>query len=507
MVFPLTVGRERSRAAAYEAARLQRPLGVLLQTQARNGAAGAGRPALGRHHRQRAALHHGAGWRAPRDLPGRAALSRAAVPRGLSVHGRARAAHSPSPAQTRPGHRRAGAGLKARAAEILALLPQVPDEVATSLQGIEGPARLADFIAGLMDIGAEEKQSLLETFDLKARLDKLLELLAHRIEVLKVSRDVAERTKGSLDDIQRKHLLREQMRTIQKELGEGEEGAAEIAELDKAITAAKMPEEVEKQARKELKRLERMPEGAGEYSMIRTYLDWLIELPWTAAIRSADRHRRGAAHSRRGPLRPREDQEAHSRVPRGAQAQSVGQEPDPVLCRAARRGQDLARAEHRQGDRAQVRAPEPGRRPRRGGDPRPPAHVHRIAARQRHPEPAQGGHAQLRADAGRSRQARRRRLSRRPGVGAARSARPRAELDVPRQLPRRAVRSVGRDVHLHRERARHDSRGRCATGWRSSSCRATPRRKSCRSRAATWSRASCRRPASRRSNARSATTR
>ena len=189
----------------------------------------------------------------------------------------------PEPAQTDPDIEGRAHGLKARAAEILALLPQVPDEVATSLQGVEGPARLADFIAGLMDIGAEEKQSLLETFDLKARLDKLLELLAHRIEVLKVSRDVAERTKGSLDDLQRKHLLREQMRTMQKELGEGEEGAAEIAELDKAITEAKMPEEVEKQARKELKRLERMPEGAGEYSMIRTYLDWLIELPWTAA--------------------------------------------------------------------------------------------------------------------------------------------------------------------------------------------------------------------------------
>jgi ATP-dependent Lon protease len=133
-----------------------------------------------------------------------------------------------------------------------------------------------------MDISAEEKQTLLETFDLKERLDKLLDLLTHRIEVLKVSREVSERTKGSIDDSNRKHLLREQMRTIQKELGESDEGAAEIADLDRAITEAKMPEEVEKQARKELKRLERMPEGAGEYSMIRTYLDWLIELPWAA---------------------------------------------------------------------------------------------------------------------------------------------------------------------------------------------------------------------------------
>jgi ATP-dependent Lon protease len=146
-----------------------------------------------------------------------------------------------------------------------------------------------------MDVGVEEKQALLETFDLKARLDKLLELLARRIEVLKVSREVDERTRESINDVNRKHLLREQMRTIQKELGEGEEGGAEIAELDKAITDARMPEEVEKAARKELKRLERMPEAAGEYSMVRTYLEWLIELPWTidaaAAIDIAEARR------------------------------------------------------------------------------------------------------------------------------------------------------------------------------------------------------------------------
>jgi ATP-dependent Lon protease len=172
--------------------------------------------------------------------------------------------------------------LKERAIEILRLLPQVPEEMVAALQGVEGPARLADFISGLMDVGVEEKQALLETFDLKARLDKLLDLLTHRIEVLKVSREIDERTKASIDDRNREHLLREQMRTIQKELGDGDQAASEIAELDKAITEAKMPEEVEKQARKELKRLERMPEGAGEYSMVRTYLDWLIELPWAA---------------------------------------------------------------------------------------------------------------------------------------------------------------------------------------------------------------------------------
>jgi ATP-dependent Lon protease len=116
-------------------------------------------------------------------------------------------------------------------------------------------------------------------------------MLARRIEVLKVSRDVADRTRESIGDVNRKHLLREQMRTIQKELGEGDENATEIAELEEAITKARMPEEVEKAARKELRRLERMPEAAGEYSMVRTYLDWLIELPWDIDGVAAHRHR------------------------------------------------------------------------------------------------------------------------------------------------------------------------------------------------------------------------
>ena len=281
MVFPLTVGRERSRAAAYEAARQQKPLGVLLQNKpdveqpapADMHWIGTMATVLryitapdGTHH----AICQGAKrFRVLQYLDGypfmvaRVEIIDEAETTDTDVEGRAH-------------------NLRQRAAEILQLLPQVPEEVVSALQGIDGAARLADFIAGLMDISAEEKQALLETFDLKARLDKLLELLTHRIEVLKVSRDIAERTKGSIDDNNRKHLLREQMRTIQKELGEGDEGTAEIAELGKAITEAKMPEEVEKQAKKELQRLERMPEGAGEHSMIRSYLDWLIELPWNA---------------------------------------------------------------------------------------------------------------------------------------------------------------------------------------------------------------------------------
>ena len=132
-----------------------------------------------------------------------------------------------------------------------------------------------------MDIKPEEKQEILETVDITARMDKVSRLLAHRIEVLRLSQEIGRQTKAALDERQREVLLREQMAAIQRQLGEGEEGkAAEMAELDKAINNAGMPKEVEDQARKEWRRLQRMPEAAGEYGMVRTYLDWLIELPW-----------------------------------------------------------------------------------------------------------------------------------------------------------------------------------------------------------------------------------
>src|SRR5437870_693940 len=114
------------------------------------------------------------------------------------------------------------------------------------------------------------------------RLERISEFLAYRLEVLRLSRQISDRTKETIDDRQREFLLREQLKTIQKELGEGEDAKSqEIAELREKIEQAKMPEEVEAHAKKELSRLERMPEAAGEYSMARTYLEWLIELPWS----------------------------------------------------------------------------------------------------------------------------------------------------------------------------------------------------------------------------------
>jgi ATP-dependent Lon protease len=171
--------------------------------------------------------------------------------------------------------------LKERASEALQYLPQAPAELGNAVRSMTSPAQLADMVAGVMDLPLEDKQVLLETFDLKARMDKVLKHLAHRIEVLKLSNEIGQKTQESMEQRSREVLLREQMKAIQQQLGETDDNAEELDELRRAIDEAKMPEEADRQARKELKRLSRMNEAAGEYSMIRTYLDWLTELPWS----------------------------------------------------------------------------------------------------------------------------------------------------------------------------------------------------------------------------------
>jgi len=178
--------------------------------------------------------------------------------------------------------------LKERAIEVLKLLPQVPQEMLNSLQAVEAPGLLTDLVAGYLDLKAPEKQALLEELDLKNRMDRVLEILLRRLEVLELSRDIDKRTKESLGHREREFLLREQLKSIQKELGEdGSTNAKEINALREQINAAQMPEEVAQQAHKELKRLERMSDGSSEYAMVRTYLEWLVELPWKTGEQDA----------------------------------------------------------------------------------------------------------------------------------------------------------------------------------------------------------------------------
>jgi ATP-dependent Lon protease len=170
--------------------------------------------------------------------------------------------------------------LKEKAAEAIGLLPQAPPELAHALKQVESPSALADLVAGLIDIKPAEKQAILETLNVRDRLDRVTEVLSHRVQVLKLSREIDEQTQEKLDERQREYLLREQLKTIKKELGEDQEHA-QTGELRDAIRNANLPPEAQAQAEKELKRLELMPEAAAEYSMLRTYLDWIVSLPWS----------------------------------------------------------------------------------------------------------------------------------------------------------------------------------------------------------------------------------
>ena len=174
-----------------------------------------------------------------------------------------------------------GLNLREKAMEALQLLPQAPAELANAIRAIESIPSLADIVASFMDLKTADKQDILATFDLKTRLDRVLTLLNRRIEVLKVSRQIDERTREAFDGRQKEAVLRERLRQIQKELGETDGSSGELEELKTAVKDAGMTAEAEEQALRELARLERMPDGAAEYSMTRTYLDWLIAMPWS----------------------------------------------------------------------------------------------------------------------------------------------------------------------------------------------------------------------------------
>ena len=308
IMLPITIGRQRSIAAAQQAVREQRQVGILMQRDSdladpaaidmhRMGTVANVARYLtgpdGAHHlvcqgEQRfQVVEFLSGW--PFLV---ARVLRVPEPLTQSAEIEARMLH-----------------LREQAAEAVQLLPQAPPELLAAVQGAGSPGVLADLVTTYMDVTPEEKQEILETIDLNARMEKVARLLAHRIEVMRLSREIGLQTKAALDERQREVLLREQMAAIQRQLGEGDEGkAAEMAELDAAITKAQMPKEVEEQARKELRRLQRMPEAAAEHGMVRAYLDWLIRAAVGATRGYPDRHRGGAAHPRPGSLRAREDQ-------------------------------------------------------------------------------------------------------------------------------------------------------------------------------------------------------
>lgn len=173
--------------------------------------------------------------------------------------------------------------LRTDALKSLRLLPQPMSGLENVLDNIDDPIALIDLIASTLDLPLAEKQEILASLDVEARARTVSEKLAHQIELLELSKKMGTEAKESMDKAQREYFLREQLKAIQKELGEEDTKSAELNEIRQKIEEAKMPPNVEKEAFRELSRLERMPEAAAEYSVIRTYLDWLLELPWSTA--------------------------------------------------------------------------------------------------------------------------------------------------------------------------------------------------------------------------------
>ncbi|MBI2864115.1 MAG: endopeptidase La [Chloroflexi bacterium] len=162
----------------------------------------------------------------------------------------------------------------------VSLAPNLPPELGMAVENIQDPARLADFVAANSSISTKEKQELLETLDVAERLKKASAFLSRELEILEIGSKIQSQIKSQMDKAQRDYYIRAQLKALQKELGEDDERTSEINELRERLNAAQLPEEAMTEADRELERLAKMPPGAAEYTVSRTYLDWLIALPW-----------------------------------------------------------------------------------------------------------------------------------------------------------------------------------------------------------------------------------
>lgn len=278
-IAPIAIGRAKSIAAAQQALREQRPVGIVLQRSPEIEEPGpddlyrvATIANIVRYITAPDGTHHIVCQGVQRArildfLPG-------------TPFPAARIQQIPEPTTSSPEIEARALNLQRQAIEAIELLPQAPPELVAMFQGTSAPGALADLATSFMDIKPQDKQEVLETIDLVLRVEKVSKHLAERLEVLRISNEIGQKTRASFDERQREAILREQMATIQRQLGEGDGKAAEVAELTAAIAKANMPPEADAHAKKELRRYERMPEAAGEAGMVRTYLDWLIELPW-----------------------------------------------------------------------------------------------------------------------------------------------------------------------------------------------------------------------------------
>ena len=278
-VVPLAISHQSAAAALQEAARTDQHLAIVLQREPF-----AETPGL------RDLLSIGTEVRLLRYFTGRDGSHNAIVqgvgrlrPQALDATGpyaTLTIERVPEPAERTPEIDARAHQLRERALDLLKLIDQAPAEIAGMVRSIEPPGALADFVTGLLDLTPVEKQEILETVPLLPRLDRVLTRLAYRYEVLRLSSDIGQQTRAAMEGRQREFLLREQLKAIQKELGEADDEAPELEDLKRKLDQSGMPEDVAIQAKREFRRLKRMPEGAAEAGMVRSYLEALTELPW-----------------------------------------------------------------------------------------------------------------------------------------------------------------------------------------------------------------------------------
>jgi ATP-dependent Lon protease len=177
------------------------------------------------------------------------------------------------------------ANAKNQFSHMVSISPNLPEELKIVIVNVDNPGRLSDLISSHLNISISERQEILETSDVKKRLQKINTFVNNEMQVLELAGKIQTQVKSEMDKGQREYYLRQQLKAIQEELGEGDDQAAEVKELRKKLKQAKLPEEAQKEADRELSRLSRMHPSSAEYTVARTYLDWLVALPWSKSTK------------------------------------------------------------------------------------------------------------------------------------------------------------------------------------------------------------------------------
>ena len=405
MIVPLFVGREKSVRALEEVMRDDKQILLVTQKNAHDDDPAPDDIYRRRHDRHRAAAAEAA--RRHREGAGR---------------GRERA-HASTATPTRRDYYEAEATLleddRGRRVEAEALARSVVEqfenyvklnkkispEVVGAFRRSTTPRKLADTIASHLAVKIAEKEELLEIVERRRAAGEGLGLMEGEIGVLQVEKRIRTRVKRQMEKTQREYYLNEQMKAIQRELGDGEEGRDELTELEERSRRPSSPRKPATKAERELKKLRQMSPMSAEATVVRNYLDWLLVDP----VGQEDQGQEATCNCAQEVLDADHYglEKVKERILEYLAVQSARRQaegPDPLPRRPSRRRQDLARQVDRQGDRPRVRAHVARRRARRGRDPRPPAHLHRLDARQGHPVDEEGEELQPALPARRDRQ-------------------------------------------------------------------------------------------------------